>query len=80
MFNTGNICSKIGQIVTDFWQILQHETNSLSFSFTNFVNPKPIEWHLNHVFSNKYGKIGCWLRNYENLQEFKNSLISVFHP
>jgi hypothetical protein len=24
LFNTGNICSKIGQIVTEFYQIFQH--------------------------------------------------------
>ncbi len=31
--------------------------NSLSFSEPNLVNPEPIEWPLNSVFTNKYGKI-----------------------
>jgi hypothetical protein len=31
--------------------------NSLSFSGPNFVNPEPIEGHLNNVFANKYGRI-----------------------
>ncbi len=36
--------------------------NSLSFKKPNLVNPEPIEWQLNSVFTNKYGKIWCWLR------------------
>jgi len=36
-FNTGNICSKIEQIVAEFLM------NSLSFSEPNLVNPEPIE-------------------------------------
>jgi hypothetical protein len=39
----------------------------------------PIEWPLKSVFKNKYGKIWCWLRNYEYLWEFTNSLIPVCH-
>jgi hypothetical protein len=53
--------------------------NRLLFSKLNLVNPKPIEWPLNSVFTNKYGKILCWPRNYEYLQEFTNSLIPFFH-
>ncbi len=52
--------------------------NSLSFSKLNLVNPEPIE-SLNSVFTHKYGKIWCWLRNYEYLREFTNSLIPFFH-
>ena len=52
---------------------------SLSFSEQNLVNLEPIEWPLNSVFTNKYGKIWCRPRNYEYLWEFTNSLISVFH-
>jgi hypothetical protein len=33
------------------------EKNSLSFSKPNLVNLEPIEWPLNSVFTNKYGKI-----------------------
>ncbi len=32
-----------------------------------------------NAFTNKYDKIQCWLRNYEYLQEFTNSLIPFFH-
>ncbi len=52
--------------------------NSLSFSTLNLVNPEPIEWPLNSVFTNKYDKIRCWPRNYEYLWEFTNSLIPFF--
>ncbi len=31
--------------------------NSLLFSEPNLVNPEPIEWPLNSVFTNKNGKI-----------------------
>jgi ABC-type sugar transport system permease subunit len=53
--------------------------NSLSYSEPNLVNPEPIEWPLNSVFTNKYGKIRCWPRNYKYLWEFTNSFIPVFH-
>ncbi len=53
--------------------------NSLSFSKLNLVNPEPIEWPSNSGFTNKYGKIWCWPRNYEYLWEFTNSLIPFFH-
>ncbi len=53
--------------------------NSLSFSKQNLVNPEPIEWPLNSVFTNKYGKILCCLRNYEYWWEFTNSLMPFFH-
>ncbi len=43
------------------------------------VNTELIEPNLNSVFVNKYGKIQCWLRNNDNLQEFSNSSISDFH-
>ncbi len=52
--------------------------NSLSFSLPDLVNPEPFEWPLNSVFTNRYGKIQCWPRNYEYFQEFTNSLIPVF--
>ncbi len=50
--------------------------NSLSFSEPNLVNPGSIEWPLNSVITNKYGKCNADLEimnTYENLQ------ISVFH-
>ncbi len=53
--------------------------NSLSFSKLNLVNPEPIDWPSNSVYTNKYGKIRCWPRNYEYLREFTNSLIPFFH-
>ncbi len=52
--------------------------SSLSFSSSIFVNSEPIEQNLNSIFANKYGKIQCWLRNYEKLQEITNSSISDF--
>ncbi len=52
--------------------------NSLSFSLQNLVNVEPIEWPLNSVFTNKYCKIRYWLRNYEYLREFTNSLMPIF--
>ena len=45
--------------------------NSLSFSKQNLVNSEPIEWPLNSVFTNKYGKydVDREITNiYENLQ------------
>ncbi len=53
--------------------------NSLSFSEQNLVNLESIEWSLNSVFTNKYGKIRYWPRNNEYLWEFTNSSIPVFH-
>ncbi len=44
--------------------------NSSSSSEPNLVNPEPIEWPLNSVFTNKYGKYDadCEIMNtYENL-------------
>jgi hypothetical protein len=45
--------------------------NSLSFSWQNLVNPEPIEWPINSVFTNKYGTIWRWPRNCKYLREFK---------
>ena len=45
--------------------------NSLSFSWHNLVNHGHIEWPLDHVFTNKYGKYNADLEItniYENLQ------------
>ncbi len=42
--------------------------NSLSFSASFIIIYKPIEWNLNSVFANKFGKIQCWPRNYDKLQ------------
>ncbi len=53
--------------------------NRLSFLLPNLVNHDPIEWPLNSVFTNKYGKIWCWPSNYKYLREFTNSSISDFH-
>jgi chemotaxis methyl-accepting protein methylase len=52
--------------------------NSVSFSKPNLVNPEPIEWPLNIVFTKNMVKYNAD-RNYEYLWEFTNSLISVFH-
>ncbi len=38
-----------------------------------FSNSEPVEYNLNGIFANNYGKIWCWLRNYDNLQEITNS-------
>ncbi len=61
-FNTGNICSKIRQIVTKFYQIFEH---------LNLVNLEPLEWPLNSVFTKnmvKYGADREITNIYENLQ------------
>ncbi len=72
LFNTGNIHSMIGQIVTEFYRIFNIQMNSLSFSCQNLVNPNPIEWPIHNVFTNKHGKKQCWPRNYEYLWIFTN--------
>ncbi len=43
--------------------------NSLLFSWPNLENPEPIEWPLNNVFTNKYGKIWFQSKNYKYLYE-----------
>ncbi len=60
--------------------------NSLLFSEPNYVNPEPIEWPLNSVFTNKYGKNDAdqEIKNtYKNLQIvqsqfFTDTLIFVY--
>ncbi len=47
--------------------------NILSFSLPDLVNSEPIEQNWNGIFANKYGKIQCWPRNYDNLCEITNS-------
>ncbi len=45
--------------------------NSFSFSEQNLVNLEPIEWPLNSVFTNKYGKYNTdreITNTYKNLQ------------
>ncbi len=56
--------NKMKWIVHDFWLLF-------------IINDKQIEPNLNGAFANKYDKIQCWLRNFENLWDFMNSLISL---
>ncbi len=51
-------------IVHDFW---------LSF----MINNEQIKPNLNNAFANKYHKIQCWLRNFDNFWEILNRLISL---
>ncbi len=56
---------------------LIHHTVTLNIMTLSIMTP--IEWPLDSVFSNKYDKIRCWLRNYEYLWQFTNSCIPVCH-
>ena len=51
--------------------------NSSWFRLSFIINIEQIEPNLNGVFANKYDKIRCWPRNFENFQEFWNSSISL---
>jgi hypothetical protein len=53
--------------------------NSLSFSLPDLVNPESIEWPLNNVFTNKYGKYDA---DREIMNIYKNLKIvwSQFFP
>jgi hypothetical protein len=62
-----------------FTKFFNIKMNSLFFSEQNLVNLERIEWPLNSVFTNKYGKIRYWPRNDKYLWEFTNSSISVFN-
>jgi hypothetical protein len=70
LFNTVKYCSKIGQIVSKFYQIFQHLNES--FSKPNFVNPEPIEWHITTVYLQinmvKYNADQEITNTHENLQ------------
>jgi hypothetical protein len=53
---------------------------SSPFSSSFFVNSEPIKQNLNGIFANTHIKIQYWPRNYNELWEIMNILISVFHP
>ncbi len=55
-FNAGNICSKIGQIVTGFWQIFQQLSEQFIILIAKLC--KSLQ-HLNRMFTNEDSKIQC---------------------
>ncbi len=60
-----------------FFEIQQNEMNSSWFRLLFIINNEQIEPNLNGVFANKYDKIQCWPRNFDDFQEISNSLISL---
>ncbi len=67
-FNTGNICSKIGQIDTEIYWIFQDLNEYFIILRAKFSKSWTIEWPLNSVFTNKYDTDREIMNTYENLQ------------
>ncbi len=51
--------------------------NSSLFRLSFFINNEQTQPNLNGVFVNKYGKIQCWLRNFDYFWEILNRLLSL---
>ncbi len=52
--------------------------NTWWFRLSFFINNEQIEPNLNGVFTNKYGKIQCWLTNFEKFWIVMISLLRIF--